>query len=454
MTGKSSLGNTTNCASIPSKENRYEHSFKLLNAAQDLLQQDNHRVCICCRNVVPGEDFVNLNVDSEKQSASFAGTMKCANVWACPICSARISEQRRVELEQLITEAKLQGYRVAMLNATISHNKAQSLVNVRDLFVRTWRMFTSGRWWKETKAEWGVVGTVRALETTYGEHGWHVHAHFLIIYKPPQGDYDFPLHGLEADAKKRWVRVAATVGTYANYDNGLTITQNASEISAYVTKFGRLPEVESQKQRLAAADASGWNESHEIAKQVNKKSRSNKGRSPFQLLQDYVDGDKQSGALFVEYVKAMKHQRQLVYSNGLKDLFLIEDEKTDGEIANETEPETVVEIDKNLWREVVRQRKRGKLLDLALQDVDLLHTELSNIAGTAFTRSKVVLSKVIGDFKVQVRQNNTGRYDAVLWRIGSNRRKPDWTTAIPVMTETEALFIGSRFAHYHSERGE
>lgn len=452
LTENDRLGSTTKYTSTFDKKHRYEQAYKMLNAAQGLLAEENHRVCICCRNVIPGEEYVSLNVDSDKKSASFAGTMKCSNVWGCPVCSSRISEQRRIELESLIREAKSQGYRVAMLTATTSHNKAQSLIKVRSLFAKTWARFTGGRWWKEAKQDWGIVGTVRSLETPYGEHGWHVHAHFLIIYKPTENDYDFPVSALEKDCKLRWVKAAAAVGTFATLEHGLKITQNESEISAYVTKFGHLPTHDKSKEVAVSADEQGWNESHELAKQVSKKSRSDKGRTPFQLLQDYVHGDKQAGALFVEYVLAMKHQKQLVYSNGLKELFTAEEEKTDAEIANENEPETVVEIDRHLWREIVRQKARGRLLDMALEDRDKLHVELSKIAGKAFTPSKVVCEKIIKDYKVQVRVNSTGLFDAVLWRIGSNRRRPDWTTSLPVRTENEALFIGSRFAHYHSER--
>jgi len=97
------------------------------------------------------------------------------------------------------------------------------------------------------------------------------------------------------------------------------------------------------------------------------KKASSGSRSPFDLLRSYLnDRDKQAGALFVEYAKAFKGKRQLVWSKGLKDLFSIDD-KTDPEISARVEDDAYLlgSINIEQWRAVRRFNARGEILELA-----------------------------------------------------------------------------------------
>jgi len=67
---------------------------------------------------------------------------------------------------------------------------------------------------------------------------------------------------------------------------------------------------------------------------LGNKKKGRTGRTPFQLLADYSDDDNKAGFLFQEYSKAFKGKRQLVWSDGLKDLAKI-NYKSDQEILEE-----------------------------------------------------------------------------------------------------------------------
>lgn len=360
MSKNATLGTTTKYASNQNENSRYQDTFKLLNASQRLLSVNNHRVCICCKIAVPDAETIDLVVSADGNTAGYRNTMKCGSVWACPVCASKISEQRRIELEQAVLEAKSRGWRVAMMTVTMSHNKKQTCLEVRELFQKSWRCLTSGRWWQTWKDSIQLEGTVRAIEVTYGDNGWHVHYHVLLF---TQMDLDDDLDKYRGVVAIKWAKTLSKTGSFASLARGVDLTENQDRIADYIAKHGKMP----------ASDGE-WNESHEIAKSVAKKSKGKNGKTPFMLLSEYAEsGNKQAGALFVEYVNAMKHQRQLVWSNGLKELLLVDDVE-DEEIA-EREPETLVaQIERNLWHEVCRVDitrgkvdLRGKLLDLACQ---------------------------------------------------------------------------------------
>lgn len=371
MTENAPLGNTTKSSSTQSPRALYADVYKLLSASQHLLQKDNHRVCVCCNHRTPNTDTIKITRSSDATKASFSGVMKCGDIWACPVCARKVSEQRRIELNQAVEAAKSLGYRVPMLTLTHAHTSLDTLPETRKLMQKAYGRLTSGRWWQEFKDEYCVIGTIRAFEVTYGDkNGWHVHWHVMLVIDPSKAtlEYqkDFDPIAMEITLKKRWGLTLHRLGGFASEEHGARVTEHENEVADYIAKFGYTPSgVESK-----ARSKEQWTESHELAKNVSKRARGKYGRTPFQILEDYADGDKQSGALFVEYVKAMKHARQLVWSDGLKDLLLGGETASDQDIADEIESEIVVEIEPKAWRVIVRYRLRGKLLDLACQRKD------------------------------------------------------------------------------------
>ena len=81
-------------------------------------------------------------------------------------------------------------------------------------------------------------------------------------------------------------------------------------------------------------------------------------------LRCYSKGDKQAGALFVEYATHFKGKRQLVWSNGLKALFAIE-EATDLELAEREEEraELGVELSRDDWKIILNFDVRAEILE-------------------------------------------------------------------------------------------
>ena len=107
-------------------------------------------------------------------------------------------------------------------------------------------------------------------------------------------------------------------------------------------------------------DQSKWTTAHELTKSSSKQGKRT-GQHPFALAMQ-----ASTSALFLEYVQAMKGQRQLVWSRGLKAAVGIED-RSDEEVAAE-ETATVsasIPIQRAQWRVVLGNDARWEVLDAA-----------------------------------------------------------------------------------------
>jgi hypothetical protein len=227
----------------------------------------------------------------------------CDSVWACPICSAKITERRAVELEAITTAWQSETGFVAMLTFTVSHTRADRAEDLVLALRRALSRFKSGRAFQDIKARFNWFGSVTGLETTHTQaNGWHIHFHMLGFFHPLA---DVTWREFEPAVKARWLSSLMREGLGADWEHGVTVTLEHERIAEYIAKFGRLP-----------ADTR-WTAAREIAKSPTKKA-SEGGRTPFELLRDYGDGDRQAGRLFIEYAASFKGKHQLDYSDDIK----------------------------------------------------------------------------------------------------------------------------------------
>lgn len=356
----STLGTTTKSSSAQARRASYDSTYSLMDESQRLLQNENHRHCICHQYRIPTHDTVEIRRNLDESSAGYGGLMKCGNVWGCPVCSRKISEQRRDELTRAVNAARGRGDRVVMLTLTHSHALNDDFVQSRKTMVKAYSRLTSGRWWQEMTEYFAIHGRIRALEVTHSyKNGWHVHFHVLLFLTGTEHDIDY----MESNIKGRWAGILSRMGGFASHERGATVTENQSDIATYVTKFG----TECAEIKKTESD---WTESHELSKAAVKVAKDKDSRTPFALLADSKAGDKQAGALFVQYVLGMYRQQQIVWSNGLKDDLLNEEETTDQELAELPEQEVVAVVDIRTYRAIARLGMRGVLLDWAAHGQD------------------------------------------------------------------------------------
>jgi len=288
----------------------------------------------CLKVVV--NDSVNIVKSKEHGECHYVGLMTCGNVWTCPICAAKISERRRKELKAAIVQHEAEGRSVLLITFTVSHQREESLQGLLERLSKASIWFYAHRTYKELKKRYMKRGRVRAMEVNHGQaNGWHPHMHELWFLDLNLHDYSI----LKAEIFALWLKACK------RFDLGLPSEEYGVDVrggdkaASYVTKFG---------------DQDEWGLESELSKSHLKKAK-NGSRSPFQLIDSYQEGDKQAGALFIEYAQAFKGKRQLTWSRGLKNQFDLED-LTDEEIANKEEDncELVVRVSKDDWYKVLK----------------------------------------------------------------------------------------------------
>lgn len=314
------------------------------------------RTSKCCRWRVP-KQALQVHRSIEHGKAFYSGLIVCASVWACPVCAAKISERRRAELVTAVALAKSMGVHVKLLTLTVPHGLGDDLPTLLVQIRNAWRRTTTGRAGKDFRKLLGIKGTIRALEVTHGQNGFHPHLHVLLF--------------LEQDATNGCVQGLFT-----------PIWQDAC------TKAGLPRPSDAHGCRVddgskAAAYASKWGLESEMTKSHTKQGR-NGSRTPWDFLRAFLErseGWEQSAHLFRTYAAAFKGQRQLYWSNGLRALLALGEEATDEEVAavQEDNAHMLAELTDDQWRAILRTKSETIVLDMAEEHPEALPVLLASI---------------------------------------------------------------------------
>lgn len=335
------LGNTREICVPPPPGERQIRRFQLLDAARGLLPGE--RVAGCMRNIVPGRSTVDVMFDPVHKAAHFKGVVTCASAWVCPICAAKISERRKAELQAgLFAHPE---YRPVMVTFTLQHRRGDSLQGLLDNLKGGLRFARSGAPWRRVSDRFGIVGSITATEVTWGQSsGWHPHAHVLLLCTRVPSEAELQeLQGFLSERFGSWIEEK---GGYVSPVHGVKVQLGDVGGADYVAK---------------------WGPAHELAKSNQKQGRGKDRLGPWGLLLMASEGDDRAGALFQEYAAAVRGRRVLSYSNGLRDLLAMGQEKTDQELATAEEETSVVlaTLNAHQWNMVVGNGARGEVLQVA-----------------------------------------------------------------------------------------
>lgn len=335
--------------------------YELLASARSLMIDEGHKEGLehphnwhrtaKCRYVNIGQ--VSIHKSIEHKTAFFGGLMTCGNVWACPVCSAKVQERRREEICRAVVWSYEASKQAAMVTLTFPHTKNEKLEVLLKKQADALARFRRGSPWTRFKNKVGFAGLIRALELTYGSNGWHPHTHELWFVSGEcnvEDEKDFII--------SRWLKCCI--------EAGLVDPSNEVQIAAFKLYSVDIKDRCDSSDYLAKNDdAKHWGVDREIAKATSKQGKA-AGLHPFGLLALARDGDKKSGALFVEFSKTMKGKRQLFWSHGLKKTVGIDD-ITDEEIADKKEDDADLLglLTTEQWRVVRGLKMHSQILDAA-----------------------------------------------------------------------------------------
>lgn len=325
--------------------------YLLQETSRELLPE--HRVSSCFWHLARGEKEVAVEYSTAAARANYRRLAVCGSVWACPICSSRITSTRAEEIRAGLLELHKQGGSAAFATLTVAHSHEDTLEKVLTGSLAALHSLTSWRGYKALRDEYHIVGYVRVLEVTYGRNGWHVHFHLLYCFDRPTDAAT--LAELEERLYPLWSRAAAKQGLSMNRRYGLEIKQAYGTVEEYLSKYGHGPR---------------WDLAVELTKGHLKRGRSIAGLkhlTPWELLAAAAGGDARCGALFREFVEKFTGKAQLYWSPNLRALLLPDQsDQTDQELAAAADVGAVEvgTIPERLWGSIRRAKERTRPLEL------------------------------------------------------------------------------------------
>jgi len=318
------------------------------------------RTSKCCRWVVPTE-AVKVMHSVEQKKAFYTGLQVCASVWLCPVCAAKISERRRVQVKGAIAEAQRRGFVVMMMTLTVPHALGDDLPAMLDTMTKAYADTSSNRAGKKARKAMQLLGTVRVLEVTHGRNGWHPHYHVLMFLDAGSGQTTQSVKDLMTPV---WQDACVKRGLPCPSEERGVNVKPAADAASYVAK---------------------WGLEHEMTKGHLKTAKGVKGATPWALLSEYQETrEKRPAALWLAFAAAFKGRRQLCWSKGLRELLAVE-ELDDAEIAAIEDGPAVVlaQLTDDQWRDVLHTRSEAVVLQVAEETPGELTAFLAGLSAMA-----------------------------------------------------------------------
>jgi hypothetical protein len=259
---------------------------------------------------------------------------------------------------------------VYLLTLTVPHGLGDDLPAMLDAMTKAWTKLYQGKGGERLRDALGLKGTIRALEVTTGVNGWHPHFHALLFL-----DGGLSPSEVQQILTPRWQAVAQSCGLPCPSNAHGCRVDDGQKAASYIAK------------------GSTWGLESELTKGHQKRGRGGQ-RTPWDLLRDYLVGDKQAGALFRAYAEAFHGRRQLRWSVGLKARLGI-GEISDEELANKPEEVPALllaRITDDQWCAVLRLHFEAVLLDFAETDPDGLRAFLITLEHRRCTPHSMTLS--------------------------------------------------------------
>lgn len=328
---------------LDTRRNGLRRRHKLLRTAQAILYRaplpakKQHRTVWCHRHVVT-ENAMPVMRQLDGSSARLGKVKTCGSVWACPVCAAKVAEQRRRELNYAMVKHTAAGGNAYLLTFTFPHSKGQGLGDLLEPFTKARQSFQNCKSWKKVMELGGKIGVVNSLEVTYGSaNGWHPHLHMLVFSGAAAFGEDDPDDAGRLTSKAivhlrgEWVRLLEKRGLVAAENRqwasryGLDV-RGGKHAAEYIAKWGHdeswgmSSELTSSHAKTGHRDTWGTRDHY----------------TPFQLLDMAAAGDGHAICAFREFVAVFDGKRMLTWSKGLKAHFGIA-EMDDEEAAAEQE---------------------------------------------------------------------------------------------------------------------
>lgn len=335
------------------------------------------RVAKCQYLVLQPKNDVEVRRRVGAARCYLGNVMRCGNVNECPPCQAQIKAERAKEAEAVKAWHVAQMYqraRVAfgwdelecmkwaestavMITLTVRHGLGDDLETIRTGVANAWKKFQQGRSWVAMKAELDVVGTIRALEVTWGRAaGYHPHLHIAAFFRRP------PNPELQSEIFERWRScVVATLGEEHAPIAGIETTDDQGAaiwkpVGVVVTACNQANYLAKLGLEISAPNTKQARDGHytpldflahfaECQRQFYAIGREYRETGDMSLL-DRQEAVFNEGREWLNryraYAKAMRGAKQLTWSRGLKAAAAITEKSDEQVVAGDAEADELV----------------------------------------------------------------------------------------------------------------
>lgn len=293
---------------------------------------------------LPAGGEVRLALDSQG-IAHVGGITRCGSPWACPLCAPMVREHRAGDLDDVLSGHLAAGGGAEFVTVTLPHKAGDKLKGLLRTVTKGWTSVVATPAWagrKDPKTGevepglkqlLGVMGQVKAIEITYGQNGWHPHAHVLVVTRRPLDDNQ--RERLADHVYERWSRFVVKAGySRPSRTHGVDVRPVHAREKDGGASMGR----------YLCKVQDGWGAGQELARTDAKRGRQG-SENPWEILERAMtDGDAEALDLWHEYEQATRGTRALVWSPGLRATLGATQEVTDEEAATEEPDEVTAEV--------------------------------------------------------------------------------------------------------------
>lgn len=338
----------------------------------ETVQGFKYRVAMCHRGTHGPDPVIYRAGDGSR--AEYRYLQKCGSVWMCPLCAAKITAERRHDLQAAMTAWAGQGGAVYLVTNTFQHTREDDIAGSVKALSAALSRWKGAKSYGRIMGAAGSVGAIRTTEVTFGEiNGFHPHSHALLFAET--GALDALGAFGRGSLRRTWCEIlikndlagltdaaGRPIAGPERFKRLRALFRRAFDVrdgthaAEYVAKYGLEPKT---------VNGGRWGPASEVARGPVKTSRIEGRATPFQLLADYLAGDGRSGRLFRDYAQAFHGRRQLFWSPKLRERLGLGAESDDADVANRDDvacDEVALIMTGDDWRVVLSHDARFDLL--------------------------------------------------------------------------------------------
>lgn len=305
------------CNALPSTGRRKDGSF------YDTKQPG----CIEIHNYHNEADILEVNETSARHG--YVGLQRCGSAMRCPVCGARIRYVRRNEIQEISKFMINNGYSFVFQTLTAPHDfKTDPKVFIKQ-FQEANRELKKTRSWKLFSDRWQLKHYIRAVEVT-DDHpdskkksGIHFHSHSIIFMKR-KFLTELETKQFKDELSRLWVRALLKVGLITEDDREKTLIHGTDVQRPRVKNQGELSDpvlIKKLIEYVCKGAAFEMSPGTISGKEGRKKDRI----SHWELMKMALLERQHLQPRLFHIMTALKGIAHLYFSNGLKDLCLVDD---------------------------------------------------------------------------------------------------------------------------------